>query len=322
MNDDAVASARSAPPAGDGSSKLTIFFRLTRAQFIPLVILPALLGAAFSFSIYHRANLLYFALTCVGVVLLHLGANAIDDSYDYQNGVDSIANAMFPPDFGGWKPLPRGLISLRGAKLISYTLLLGSLALATLFWYLVGIWAFVLGLLGVMLAVVYTAPPLKLDYRGLALGEASIFLAFGPIPVLGSFYVQSGALTLSALLVSVPVGLMTVTILLDHDLIFLEVYRSARKQSLTAVLGRRRGLLFSLALTVVSYASVVLLVAGRVLPIWSLAAPIASLLVLARKIPTFARPGEPPPFYVPFTVSAMLSNWVFALVLALSLVLL
>ncbi|HZW55726.1 MAG TPA: prenyltransferase [Nitrososphaerales archaeon] len=288
-------------------------------QFIPLVILPAIVGAAFSFSISHKINLLYLVLTCSGVILLHLGANAIDDAYDYENGVDALANSMFPPDFGGWKPLPRGLISLRGAKVISYALLLSSLALAGLFWYLVGLWAFVLGLVGVVLAVVYTAPPLKLDYRGLGLGEASIFFAFGPIPVLGSFFIQSGSLSVNAFLVSVPIGLMTVTILLDHDLIFLEVYREAKKLSLTPVLGRKKALALSLGLTLVAYILVASLVAANILPIWSLVAPIASLLILMRKIQAFARPNEPPPFYVPFAVNAMFSNWTFALLLAMSL---
>jgi 1,4-dihydroxy-2-naphthoate octaprenyltransferase len=111
---------------------------------------------------------------------------------------------------------------------------------------------------------------------------------------------------------------MTVTILMDHDMIFFEVYQRAKKFSLGAVLGRSRALSTSLYLTIFSYAAVVALVATGVLPLLSLAAPVASAIVLSRKSGAFRRSGELPPFYVPFTVNALLSDWVFSLVLAIT----
>ncbi len=287
-------------------------------QFLPLIVLPVLSGTFLAFRYYHTFNPEYFALMLVGVILLHLGANAIDDCYDHQNGVDSIANSMFPKDFAAWKPLPRGFITLQNAKSVSYALLLGSLLLAVYFAFAVGPWALILGVAGIALAVIYTAPPFKLDYRGLGLGEIAIFFCFGPIPVLGSFYVQTGLLSLRDLLVSIPIGIMTVTILVDHDLIFYEVYTAAKKFSLGAALGRARSLSLSLTLTGISYAMVFVLVALRVLPIWCSLAPVASALILVRKAKTFKLPNELPSYYVSFTVNALLSNWIFALVLALT----
>jgi 1,4-dihydroxy-2-naphthoate polyprenyltransferase len=300
-------------------SKLEVFLRLTRAQFIPLIILPSAVGTAYAFRSTGSFNLDYFALVIVGVVLLHLGANAIDDCYDFQNGVDGIANSIFPKDFGGWKPLPRGLLSLRNAKIVSYLLFLGSLLISVYFSIVVGYWSLIFAISGIVLAIFYTAPPMKLDYRGKGLGELAILLAFGPIPVLGSFYVQTGNLNLSAFLISVAVGIMTVTVLIDHDMIFYEVYVKARKLSLGAVLGRSRALSASLYVTLVAYALVIALIALKTLPVTSVAAPIASALILSRKFGTFAKPSEPPPFYVPFTENALLSDWIFSLVLAVTI---
>ena len=255
----------------------------------------------------------------MGVVLLHLGANAIDDCYDYQNGVDGIANSIFPKDFGGWKPLPRGLLSLRDAKIISYLLFLGSLLISVYFSIVVGYWSLIFATSGVLLAIFYTAPPMKSDYRGKGLGELAILLAFGPIPVLGSFYVQTGALNLSAFLISIALGIMTVTVLIIHDMIFYEVYVKARKLSLGVVLGRLRALRASLYLTLIAYGLVIALIVLKTLPVTSVAAPIASALVLSSKFGTFRNPSEPPPFYVPFTKSALLSDWIFSLALAVSI---
>jgi 1,4-dihydroxy-2-naphthoate polyprenyltransferase len=299
--------------------RISLFLRLTRTQFLPLILLPSLVGAGLAFHLAGRLNIGYLTLTFIGVSLLHLGANAIDDCYDFQNGVDKVADEMFPKDFGGWKPIARKKISLKNAKLISYFLLLGSLAFSGYFAVVVGPWAIVLGIAGVLLAIFYTAPPLKLDYRGYALGEISILFAFGPIPVLGSFYVQTGTLSIAALLASIPLGLTTVTILLDHDMIFYEVYSKARKLSLAITLGRKRTLDVSLALTLTSYLIVVILVVVRIFPIWSMAAPILSALVLSRTASTYRQPGNPPPFYLPFTVNGLFANWVLGLVLGVSL---
>jgi len=66
---------------------------------------------------------------------------------------------------------------------------------------------------------------------------------------------------------------------------------------------------------------VVAFVVVGILPLTSLSAPIASALILGRKFGTFKKAEEPPPFYLPFTVNAILSNWTFSLLLAISLVL-
>ncbi len=307
--------SRDSKPPG----KVTLFLRLTRFQFIPLIILPALAGTALAFSNHHSIDFAFLGLVIVGVALLHLGANAVDDCYDYENGVDQIANSIFPNDFGGWKPIPRGFISLRDGKIVSLILFALSLSIGAYFWLVVGPWAFVLGLFGFLLAFFYCAPPLKLDYRGIGLGELAIFLSFGPIPVLGAYYVQTGSLNLSALLVSIPIGIMTVVVLIDHDLIFYEVYSKARKLSLGTVLGRKNALFASLGLTMLSFTMVIILALVRVLPIWSIAAPLASALLLLRKRSTFAQPNNPPPFYVSFTENSLVANWLFASLLVLTM---
>jgi 1,4-dihydroxy-2-naphthoate polyprenyltransferase len=298
---------------------LALFLRLTRAQFLPLIVLPAIVGTAYAFYSSQRFNPLFFALVLLGVVLLHLGANAIDDAYDFQNGVDKIANSTFPKDFGGWKPIPRGYISLERGKFVSFLLLAAGIVVGIYFWYTVGYFAVILAIIGTLLAIFYCAPPLKLDYRGLGLGEAAIFFTFGPIPVLGTYYVQTGSISLDAFLVSVPIGLMTVTILMDHDLIFYEVYKKSGKLSLSTVLGRRKALIGSALITVVAFGMILGLVAAGILPIWCTAAPLISGAVLLRKRRDYGSSDKPPPFYVPFTVNALYSDWLFSLFLAIGI---
>src|SRR6202048_5547872 len=67
-----------------------------------------------------------------------------------------------------------------------------------------------------MFSVFYTAPPLKLVHRGL--GERSTALAFGPIMVLGAYYVQTGHYALRPLILSIPVAVLVMLILYANEI--------------------------------------------------------------------------------------------------------
>jgi 1,4-dihydroxy-2-naphthoate octaprenyltransferase len=96
-------------------------FRLTRAQFVPVIISPVLIGTALAWSTERIFIPLAFSFVILASVLLHLAANTIDDVYDFASGVDVTSNSMFPADFGGWKVLPRGLMTVERAKLLAYS---------------------------------------------------------------------------------------------------------------------------------------------------------------------------------------------------------
>ena len=49
----------------------------------------------------------------------------------------------------------------------------------------------------------------------------------------------------------------------------------------------------------------------RIIPVWSIAAPVISALVLLRKGKAYSKPNEPPPYYVPFNQNGLLADWIF-----------
>ncbi len=69
------------------------------------------------------------------------------------------------------------------------------------------------------LAFFYVAPPLLLAYIGRGLGELDILISFGILPLLGSYYIQTGHVTLNAVLASLPVGLYTTAVLYFHHFV-------------------------------------------------------------------------------------------------------
>jgi 1,4-dihydroxy-2-naphthoate polyprenyltransferase len=74
----------------------------------------------------------------------------------------------------------------------------------------------VIGLVGFVIGVGYTAPPLKLVHRGL--GELAVALGFGPIMLLGAYVVQTGTLALEPLIASLPVAILIALILYVNEI--------------------------------------------------------------------------------------------------------
>ena len=109
--------------------------------------------------------------TLLGSVSLLLAANGIDDVYDQLNGVDATADRLFPKEFPGWKPITRGVISVRDGFVISGLFYALSVAIGLYLSVVVGWLAIGIALPGILLSYFYTAPPLKLDYRGLGSGS-------------------------------------------------------------------------------------------------------------------------------------------------------
>jgi 1,4-dihydroxy-2-naphthoate octaprenyltransferase len=92
-----------------------------------------------------------------------------------------------------------------------------------------------LGLIGVPLAYGYTAPPLKLAYRGL--GELNVFVLMGPLMVLGGFLVHRAAGLGVALTASLPIGCVVAAILHANNLRDLDDDRALGKKTLATIVG-------------------------------------------------------------------------------------
>lgn len=281
-------------------SSLTYLSRLTRAQFLPVIASPVLVGTALGWWTRRTFDLPLFALVLTGCILLHLASNTIDDAYDFESGVDVVSNSMFPPDFGGWKPLPRGFMTFDQAKIWAYLFFLLGAAIGLYITIVTGPIVLLLGLVGVFFAYFHVSPPLKLGYRGLGLSEFGIFLSFGVLPVIGSFYVQTLAVSFASVIVGFPIGLLTAAVLINHDQIFFDPYVKAGKRSLTVTLGRKQAMRTAFILTVFAYALVVVAAAQSLVPITSLLV-LATLPLLAIQAKLYLQPAANPLHYVKLT---------------------
>jgi 1,4-dihydroxy-2-naphthoate octaprenyltransferase len=111
------------------------------------------------------------------------------------------------------------------------------------------------GAASILAGVLYTGGPRPYGYEGL--GELFVFLFFGVVAVVGSFFVQVRHLDWEAFALAVPVGLIAAGILMVNNIRDIETDRRARKRTLAVRLGRARARgMFAITI----YAAYVLLV--------------------------------------------------------------
>ena len=75
---------------------------------------------------------------------------------------------------------------------------------------------FLIGIAGIIVSLAYTAPPLKLVYRGF--GEIAVAVGFGPLMVLGAYVVQTETLSWEALVASFPVAILIALVLYINEI--------------------------------------------------------------------------------------------------------
>ena len=196
-------------------SPFLLALRTTRLPFLSATAVPVLLGIAVA------ANEGFFTwwtalLALIGGSLAHLAINVTNDIFDTLSGADD-AN-MTPTKFsGGSRVALYDLVTIRGLVVLSLALFAGAAAIGLVLVAVTGsltlLW---IGVAGIAVGVAYTAPPLKLVYRGL--GEFAVALGFGPIMLLGAYVVQTGRITLAPVVLSLVPGILIALILFVNEI--------------------------------------------------------------------------------------------------------
>lgn len=252
----------------------TQFKKASRMKVIPVMLIPVALGALGAYvwtGVFHP---LLFILTLIGSGAAHLFSNMVNDLWDYKNGTDDEAMNNVDAISTNSGFLTNGKWSLKKFETITWALF-GIAALSGIILSLIsGWWAFVFGGLGGLIAYFYVAPPIRFGYRGKGYSELAILLSFGVLPVMGAYYVQTSQMDIRALLLSLPIGLLTTLILFNHHFLHWQADRLAGKNTLVVVWGEKRALRFSRILLLLACVSLIVCVFAGALPSYALLALI------------------------------------------------
>ncbi|WP_188892902.1 prenyltransferase [Paenibacillus radicis (ex Gao et al. 2016)] len=248
------------------------FMKAARIRVLPVMLIPVALGALGAFVWDGKLNLWLLLLTLIGSGAVHLFSNMINDLWDYYNGTDDAAHKTEGAISTNSGFLTKGTWQLRTFAAVTWGLFALAAVCGIILSFISGWTVLVFGVLGALLAYFYVAPPIKFGYRGKGYSEVAILLSFGILPVAGAYYVQVSELDYRALMLSLPIGLLTTLILFNHHFLHWQADKQAGKKTLVVVWGERRALVFSRWLLALAYLSLIACILAGALPFYAIIA--------------------------------------------------
>jgi len=255
-----------------------LFLRATRLPFLSATLIPVAIGLAIA-AANGFFDFLTAVLTVVGAAAVHLGLNVANDVFDTRLGADD-ANVNPTQYSGGSRVIQYGLVSLGGMQRLGLVFYAVATVIGLLLLALRPSPALLaIGILGIILSVGYTAPPLKLVYRGL--GEITTAIGFGPLMLLGAYVVQSGgSIETAAVVASLPVAILVALILYVNEVPDRPSDARAGKRTLVVRLPQRTVITIYDVAAAAAFAIIVAGVVLRLLPLPALLALLAIPLAL------------------------------------------
>ncbi|MEF3279884.1 MAG: prenyltransferase [Elusimicrobiota bacterium] len=184
------------------------WFIVLRAYSWPASIVPIIISGVYSYK-NGWFNWFDFIFIFIAGLSIHLGANVLNTYYDYKNNIDDENS----DDIG----IVKKFISADTAFKLGYGLILIGVFIGMFLVFKYSLYSFLpIAIIGVLLAIFYTANPVSLKYR--AFGELVIFLCFGPLIVSGSVMIMAKRFVLESVALSIPAALLIVDILLANNI--------------------------------------------------------------------------------------------------------
>ncbi|MGM0621095.1 MAG: prenyltransferase [Bacteroidota bacterium] len=260
------------------------FLKMIRAPFLSSILAPLIIGLLVSYSINGSLSVINAILLIIIGLGLHIATNVYNDIYDTIQGTDKV-NVHRNESSGGSGVLqdfpelmPKMFFISRASLVVA---LLGTVVLT--FFINKELWPLLWGLylLSAFFSKYYTAPPVKLGYRGL--GEVSVWFAFGPMAILIATVSQNIGFHPQVVLLMPATGLSTLSILLVGQLIDVDADRKGGKHGVASRLGTRATSYIYLFVQLAIFLNVVLLFAGYPGKSWPLLLALIPYLFLFPK---------------------------------------
>jgi 1,4-dihydroxy-2-naphthoate octaprenyltransferase len=251
-----------------------------------------------------EADFAMAGLAMVVSLALQVGVNYANDYSDGIKGTDD--NRVGPT-----RLVASGLASAKSVKQAAFLSFAVAAVAGLLLAVSTSLWLIAVGAAAIFAAWTYTGS--KRPYGYLGLGEISVFLFFGLVATMGSYFVQTERLTWQSFVVAIPMGLLACALLAINNLRDRAEDELVGKRTLAVRLGDARARKLFIALLLLAHVS-------------ALAVPGENTLITLALLPqTFiianqVRSGASGPALIPLLGKTGELQIIFAFLLALALV--
>jgi len=213
-----------------------------RIKTLPAAIAPVIVGT----SLADQIKVINALLALIVSLSLQIAVNYANDFSDGVRGTDT--NRVGPTRLVASNLATAG--SVKNASFISFFV---AIIAGTLLAFNTSVWLIAVGLISILAAWGYTGG--KKPYGYLGFGEVAVFIFFGIVATVGSYYVQVEQISSSALLLSIPMGSLSCAILVINNLRDLNQDKLVSKRTMAVKLGDANTRIFYLLLLVLAQVS-------------------------------------------------------------------
>ena len=241
---------------------LSVWFRVIRVRFLLASVIAVSVGLSLNWWLNSSFEIFEAALTFAGVMALHASVDLLNDFWDFKRGIDTKTKRTKMS--GGTGVLPEGLLKPSSVYRAGVAFLIIGTIIGGYFVITDGI--IIAIILGFAILSIYFYSTKIVDS---GLGEFFVAVK-GAMIVLGTFFIQSGQITIESILAGIVVGTLSSLVLFiasfpDHD-----ADKSKGRKTLVIVVGKEKAAKLFWIFPIVSYLSIILGASLQLFPTFSL----------------------------------------------------
>jgi len=251
---------------------LSVWFRVIRVRFLLASVIAVSVGLALNWWQSFSIDLVDAILIFAGVMALHASVDLLNDFWDFKRGIDTKTKRTKMS--GGTGVLPEGLLKPSSVYRAGIAFLIIGSVIGGYFVITEGI---VVGIiLGFAILSIYFYSTKIVDS---GLGEFFVAVK-GSMIVIGTYYIQSGQITIESVLGGIVVGVLSSLVLFiasfpDHD-----ADKSKGRKTLVIVIGKEKSAKLFWIFPLVSYFAIIIGVSTNLFPLISLIALLGTPLMI------------------------------------------
>lgn len=287
-----------------------IWWQLTRPHTLTASFAPVFLGTMIAL-VYGKGplNTTIFLAMLIASILIQMATNMFNEYYDFKRELDTedsigIGGAIVR---NGVKP--KTVLNI-AFVLYGISILIGVYICMETSW-----WLAVVGLVSMLIGYLYTGGPYPIAYT--PFGELVSGIVMGMLLILIAFYIQTGEVTLDAVLLSIPSMLLVAAIMLANNIRDIVGDTKGGRKTLAILVGRPTAVNILMAFFLISYLWILLLIIIGYLTPWALFILI-SVPKPIKAVKVF-KANEEPLKVMPAMKETAVTNTVFALLLGIGI---
>lgn len=239
-------------------STAKLMWQLTRPHTLTATFSPVILGTALALFDTKIDWLLFIAML-VCCLCLQIATNLFNEYYDFKRGLDTADSVGIG-----------GALVRHGTKpstVLAFALVLYAIAMAIGVYICMASswWLVVIGLIGMAVGYLYTGGPYPIAYT--PFGELFAGLCMGIGFILIAYFIQTGTVSMTSFLVSVPLGILVGAINMSNNIRDIKEDTIGGRKTLAILLGRDKAITVLAISFIISYLWIIgLVILGEVSP--------------------------------------------------------